>query len=50
MIFLPPFSPFLLQAYLSREDFKDVFGMDSTEFEALPEWKRKQLKKQAGLF
>ena len=38
------------QAYLSKEDFKAVFGMDITEFEVLSEWKRKQLKKQAGLF
>ena len=36
--------------YLSEEDFESIFGMTREEFLAKPEWKRKLLKKDVGLF
>jgi len=36
--------------YLSDADFSAVFGMDVSAWEGLKEWKRKDLKKKAGLF
>ncbi|CAG0906116.1 unnamed protein product [Darwinula stevensoni] len=36
--------------YLREEDFKRAFGMGMEDFETLPNWKRQQLKKSAGLF
>jgi len=38
------------EQYLSDEVFSQVFKMDKTAFNALKEWKRKDMKKQAGLF
>jgi len=35
---------------LTREEFEEVFGLSKTEFTALPEWKRKSLKKAKQLF
>ncbi|XP_041916951.1 actin-binding LIM protein 3 isoform X2 [Alosa sapidissima] len=39
-----------LEKHLSHEEFDRVFGMSVYEFEHLPLWKRKELKKQASLF
>ena len=36
--------------YLTDADFQAVFGMDVSAWEGLKEWKRKDLKKKAGLF
>jgi hypothetical protein len=36
--------------YLDDETFFKVFGMDKQVFNALPKWKRDQMKKKAGLF
>ena len=38
------------EQYLSDADFQAIFGMDKAAFAALKEWKRKDLKKQRGLF
>jgi len=38
------------EMYLSDEEFFEVFGMDYEEFENLGPFKKKQLKKKAGLF
>ncbi|KAM3916275.1 villin-1 isoform 1-T3 [Leptodactylus fuscus] len=38
------------EEYLSAEEFTDIFGMSRAEFQALPEWKRQNLKKTNGLF
>ena len=59
-----PYSPQVLRAkllpadvdsdrkedYLSDDDFKSVLKTDREEFKNSPTWKRKQLKKDAGLF
>lgn len=36
--------------YLSEDDFKAVFNMSYEAWEGLKDWKRKELKKKAGLF
>jgi len=36
--------------YLSDDDFQATLGMDVTAWEGLKEWKRKQLKKNVGIF
>jgi len=36
--------------YLSDDDFQATLGMDVAAWEGLKEWKRKQLKKNVGLF
>ena len=38
------------ESYLSEGEFKTVFGMERTAFDALAEWKRKDAKKKVGLF
>uniref|UniRef100_A0A1I8H3L0 HP domain-containing protein n=1 Tax=Macrostomum lignano TaxID=282301 RepID=A0A1I8H3L0_9PLAT len=38
------------ERHLSEEDFKRVFGMPYQQFNALPEWKKTNLKKSVGLF
>ena len=38
------------QTYLTDEEFQEVFGKTVSEFSALPEWKKKDLKKKVGLF
>lgn len=38
------------EAYLSHEEFHEVFGMSRPEFHALKSWKQVQLKKKVGLF
>jgi hypothetical protein len=39
-----------LQAYLSRDEFKRVFGVSKPELYAMPKWKRTDLRKRVGLF
>ncbi|XP_071822473.1 advillin-like isoform X2 [Apostichopus japonicus] len=38
------------ELYLSETDFKATFGMDYEAFSKLPNWKKANLKKKAGLF
>uniref|UniRef100_A0A4W5JHY6 Supervillin d n=1 Tax=Hucho hucho TaxID=62062 RepID=A0A4W5JHY6_9TELE len=42
--------PLRLEIYLSDQDFQRVLEMTHTEFNALPNWKQKNLKKSKGLF
>ncbi|KAM7381634.1 hypothetical protein PAMA_012468 [Pampus argenteus] len=42
--------PLRLEDYLSDEDFKKLFEMSRVEFNALPNWKQKNLKKSKSLF
>ncbi|KAJ7984425.1 hypothetical protein DPEC_G00354710 [Dallia pectoralis] len=42
--------PLQLEIYLSDKDFQGVLEMTRTEFNALPNWKQKNLKKSKGLF
>lgn len=42
--------PLRLEDYLSDEDFKTLLGMSRVEFNALPNWKQKNLKKSKNLF
>ncbi|XP_072312819.1 supervillin [Eucyclogobius newberryi] len=42
--------PLRLELYLSDEDFKTLLGMSRVEFNALPNWKQKNLKKSKNLF
>ncbi|XP_068161262.1 supervillin [Antennarius striatus] len=42
--------PLRLEDYLSEEDFKTLLEMSRVEFNALPNWKQKNLKKNKGLF
>lgn len=41
---------FLLQAYLSDEDFEAILEMPKEAFYKLPKWKQDQLKKKVDLF
>lgn len=43
-------NPAKKEYYLKDEDFQAVFGMTIDAWEGLKEWKRKDLKKKAGLF
>lgn len=36
--------------YLTEEEFQRVLGMARPKFEALPEWRRNELKRRAGIF
>ncbi|XP_059489810.1 villin-1-like [Neocloeon triangulifer] len=38
------------ELHLNKEEFQQVFGMDISAFEGLPQWRRANLKKQAGIF
>jgi tetratricopeptide (TPR) repeat protein len=38
------------EAYLSRFEFEEAFGMNKAAFYSKPKWKRKQLKQKLGLF
>lgn len=38
------------QVHLDEAGFQEVFKMDYKTFSGLPQWKRQQLKKAAGLF
>ena len=40
----------ITQTYLTDEEFQKVFGKTVKEFKALPEWKKKDLKKKVDLF
>uniref|UniRef100_A0A3Q2PQ28 Supervillin d n=1 Tax=Fundulus heteroclitus TaxID=8078 RepID=A0A3Q2PQ28_FUNHE len=42
--------PLRLEDYLSDQDFKTLFEMSRVEFNAMPNWKQKNLKKSKGLF
>ncbi|TNN32199.1 Supervillin [Liparis tanakae] len=42
--------PLRLEDYLSDPDFKILLEMSRVEFNALPNWKQKNLKKSKGLF
>ncbi|CAN9509238.1 unnamed protein product [Ophioblennius macclurei] len=42
--------PLRLEDYLSDKDFKTLLEMSRVEFNALPNWKQKNLKKSKGLF
>ncbi|XP_034050636.1 supervillin [Thalassophryne amazonica] len=42
--------PLRLEDYLSDQDFKRLLEMTRVEFNALPKWKQKNLKKSKGLF
>ncbi|XP_029934071.1 LOW QUALITY PROTEIN: supervillin [Myripristis murdjan] len=42
--------PLRLEDYLSDQDFKRLLEMSRVEFNALPNWKQKNLKKSKGLF
>uniref|UniRef100_A0AAQ4NZ40 Supervillin d n=1 Tax=Gasterosteus aculeatus aculeatus TaxID=481459 RepID=A0AAQ4NZ40_GASAC len=42
--------PLRLEDYLSDQDFKTLLGMSRVEFNALPNWKQKNLKKSKALF
>jgi len=42
--------PLSKELHLSKEEFQKVLGMGVDEFDALPQWRRANLKKQAGIF
>ncbi|XP_032358291.1 supervillin isoform X2 [Etheostoma spectabile] len=42
--------PLRLEDYLSDQDFKTLLEVSRVEFNALPNWKQKNLKKSKGLF
>ncbi|XP_051808160.1 supervillin-like [Acanthochromis polyacanthus] len=42
--------PLRLEDYLSDQDFKSLLEMSRVEFNALPNWKQKNLKKSKNLF
>lgn len=42
--------PLRLEVYLSDQDFKTLLEMSRVEFNALPNWKQKNLKKSKSLF
>ncbi|KAK9502465.1 hypothetical protein O3M35_011241 [Rhynocoris fuscipes] len=42
--------PTRLELYLQSHDFQELVGMSKEEFQELPNWKRTNLKKKAGLF
>ncbi|XP_056153072.1 supervillin [Lampris incognitus] len=42
--------PLRLEDYLSDQDFKSLLGMSRVEFNSMPNWKQKNLKKSKGLF
>jgi len=43
-------NPSLKEIYLSEDDFDKTFHMSHNDFTGLPQWKRTELKKAAGLF
>ena len=43
-------NPAAKQDYLSPDDFQAAFGMDKAAFDALKDWKKKDLKKKVNLF
>ena len=42
--------PTCKESYLNEEDFQRIFQMDKEAFEAIPQWRKVQLKKAAKLF
>ncbi|OCT63426.1 villin-1 [Xenopus laevis] len=48
---LPPgVDPTRKEEYLSTDEFRIIFGMTRSEFQAFPEWKKQNIKKTKGLF
>ncbi|XP_075037159.1 villin-1 isoform X2 [Mixophyes fleayi] len=48
---LPPgVDPSKKEEYLSTEDFTRIFGISRTDFQAMPDWKKQNIKKSKGLF
>ncbi|GBG33515.1 SH3 domain-containing protein PJ696.02 [Hondaea fermentalgiana] len=47
---VPDMDPRRLDEYLRDEDFQRAFGMGRAEFNAMPKWKRDNLKKAKSLF
>jgi len=43
-------NPSIKEVHLSESDFQSIFKMDYKSFSDLPQWKKTQLKKNAGLF
>lgn len=39
-----------LELYLTDRDFAAAFGMDRERYEKLPQWRKSNLKKKAGIF
>jgi len=39
-----------LEAYLSNDEFKEIFKMSKEDFEKLPIWKQESLKKDVDLY
>jgi hypothetical protein len=50
MAWPPDVDPTQREAWLSGTEFQRVFEMTFGQYQALPAWKRTQLKKQHGLF
>ncbi|KAI5081901.1 hypothetical protein GOP47_0001644 [Adiantum capillus-veneris] len=46
----PGVDPARRESYLSPEEFKELFGMDSEQFYKLPKWKQEMQKKALDLF
>lgn len=42
--------PLSKELHLTKDDFKKLFNMDIADFDSLPQWRRANLKKQAGIF
>ena len=42
--------PAIKELHLHDKDFEKYFGMDRSAFQALPNWKRQDLKKRIGIF
>ena len=43
-------NPAIKEQYLSSDEFVAVFGMEKRVFNQLPNWRRQNMKKQAGLY
>ena len=41
---------YITQIYLTDKEFQKVFGKTVSEFNTLPDWKKKDLKKSVDLF
>lgn len=41
---------YILQTYLTEDDFLIVFGINVHDYKALPKWKQDKLKKRVDLF
>jgi hypothetical protein len=43
-------NPNRLERYLSKDEFKEVFGMSLRHFDQLPAWRQEGMKKELGLW